>query len=395
MHVLHIHETIEIKGGSEVYISLLCKYLPQFNIESDWVSIRFENFQYQLYEKSGRLTFSGSKADFPRLFKNFVDQYGYSIIHIHGISDRFIVTTCLDLLPVVRSLHEPRVFCPGSQKFFRRSENICKIPFGLHCLVHAYSEGCCNRHPKRLMTAYRNTQFEVEIASKEYAAIIVMSQYMKNEAIEAGIDSTKITVNPYFVEETVIVEPRNMNSKTILYLGRLQESKGVHYLLDAFSMLLKTFSEKVTLLVIGSGSSESLLKSKAATLGLQDNIRFLGWQSRDEINDALINSDIVAVPSVYPEAFGIVGIEAMMAGKPVVAFDVGGIADWLEHNVTGYLVPVKDSYAFSEAMGRLLTDSELYESFSNRSRQNALKQFAPSVHLTKLAELYNSILQIS
>ncbi|HSB94030.1 MAG TPA: glycosyltransferase family 4 protein [Flavitalea sp.] len=392
MRVLHVHEALEIVGGSEVYISLLCKYLPLYHIETDWVSINFSDSQYNVRDKRGVIDFSCSKLDFRGSLRLFLIKYGYNLIHIHGVSDPFVVDVCLDMLPVVRSLHEPRVFCPGSQKFFLKSEEVCKIPFGYHCFAHAYTEKCCNRHPRRLLKAYNNTKFEVKNASPRYGAIIAMSQYMKNEAVLAGIESSNIYVNPYFVEETDIVENQSQERRTILFLGRLHETKGVHYLLDAFALLSKSTHFRIELQIIGSGSFETFLKSKSERLGIGSMVQFMGWQAREEIQRALSNSDVVAVPSIYPEAFGIVGIEAMMAAKPVVGFDVGGISDWLHHDQTGFLIPVKDSVAFAHGLERLLTDAELYTRFSINSRKIAIDHFTPSVHLNKLVAVYQSLL---
>ena len=118
----------------------------------------------------------------------------------------------------------------------------------------------------------------------------------------------------------------------------------------------------------------------------------LGWGGRVEIDQAIAASDIVLFPSVYPEAFGIVGIEAMMRGKPVVGFDVGGVKDWLRHEETGLLVPVKDTQAFADAVIRLLDDDELRIRMGKRAREVALAEFSEEVHIRKLIQIYERAL---
>ena len=102
---------------------------------------------------------------------------------------------------------------------------------------------------------------------------------------------------------------------------------------------------------------------------------------------------MVAFPSIYPEAFGIVGIEAMMRGKPVVAFDTGGVRDWLTHNQTGLLVPVKDIRLFAESLIRLLGNSLEREEMGKTARKEALRKFHPHDHLEKITEIYQSACQ--
>ena len=188
MHVLHVHETIEIKGGAEVYLEQIVRYSPEFSLTSTWVSIVEVGgqFVFREYSVEGEQRFANINS-LVVFLKDFIARRCIDLINVHGISNPTIIKHLFPLKTIVRSLHEPRLFCPGTQKFFRHSETICTIPFGLHCLVHAYSEGCCNRHPKRLIPAYRNTHFEVNEGIKGYERVIVMSEYMKSEAELVGI----------------------------------------------------------------------------------------------------------------------------------------------------------------------------------------------------------------
>lgn len=391
MKVLHIHETIAIRGGSEVYIDLLCKYLPQYGVQTDWISMYREGEEY-LLDNRQRPGTRVKRELLKAVLAALLDESNYSLIHLHGISDPYIVETCLALRPVVRSLHEPRVICPGAQKFFRKSEQVCTIPFGLHCFGHAYTQGCCNRHPARLWQAYTNTYFELNTAAPQYKSLIVMSQYMQREAMAAGIDAKKLVVNPYFIEDLPSPPTAQPSGNSILYMGRLHESKGVHYLLQAFAQIKTSLAPAPTLEIIGSGSNEEGLQAQCRRLGIADRVFFRGWQSRSAIDAALAACDVVAVPSIYPEAFGIVGIEAMIHAKPVVAFNVGGISDWLRNEETGFLVPAKDSATFAHGLSRLLSDASLYRRMSARARQVALQEYLPKNHLVKLISTYEAAL---
>ena len=97
---------------------------------------------------------------------------------------------------------------------------------------------------------------------------------------------------------------------------------------------------------------------------------------------------MIIFPSIYPEAFGIVGIEAMMQGKPVVGFNVGGVSTWLKNEITGFLTKPGDTEMLREKAELLLNDAEIYNRMSRNARSEALKKFVPAVHIGKLIEIY-------
>ena len=141
--------------------------------------------------------------------------------------------------------------------------------------------------------------------------------------------------------------------------------------------------------IIGDG----LFKSELLNLISSENIPtekiiFHGWLSHTETLQKIKDTYLVVFPSIYPEAFGIVGIEAMMHSKPVVAFDAGGVSSWLQNNITGFLVDVKDEKKFEEKLNTLLHDEDLYREFSLNARKRALEKFIPELHLHTLVELY-------
>ena len=138
-------------------------------------------------------------------------------------------------------MHEPRMICPGQGKFLRFSERACNKPFGLHCFFHSYKEGCCNRHPVRLLKLYKNVLFEALDASKKYSSIIVMSKYMLDEAIEAGYSKKKLILNSLFtpkVNESDFVYSSKNKIKSLIFIGRLSKTKGLHYAIKSVINLL-------------------------------------------------------------------------------------------------------------------------------------------------------------
>ena len=396
MKVLHINDKISISGGVEVYLEQLQAFLPDYKVGSDWLGIHWNDRRYQIEEyPSGKLYSVSTLNEVKDFLKTYIASHSIDVINVHSISDPDLIRICFLIKPVVRTAHEPRMFCPGHGKFFRFSEKICNKPFGIHCFYHAYREGCTHRHPLRLIKAYQNTRFEIDEASSGYKKIIVMSDYMAKEAEIAGIPSKKITVNPYFTPKVPnVISPENISGKRILFIGRIISYKGLHMLMQALMPLLEDIPD-LCLDVVGSGMEYPQLtraKSDLKMLGYENRVLFHGWQGREKIESLLRDAYMVVFPSIYPEAFGIVGIEAMMNGKPVVGFDVGGVNTWLKDGKTGYLVETGDVEGMRNRMKELLLDGAIYKKMSDKAREVAVSHFIPEIHIRSLIHTYREAL---
>src|SRR6185503_19311699 len=124
----------------------------------------------------------------------------------------------------------------------------------------------------------------------------------------------------------------------IVYAGQIIRGKGVDVLLESLARVSVPF----TCFIFGEGEHRESCERLSRKLGLADRVFFKGYVSADEIAIYYRECSVVAVSSVWPEPFGAVGLEAMRFGLPVVAFDAGGIREWLTHGHNGYLVPWQD-----------------------------------------------------
>lgn len=393
MNILHINDKVEIKGGVEVYIEQLMELLPQYDYQSHWLGIYIEDSRYLIkgYQNRGIAVNQPNLTEVAQYVRDYVAKYGIHIIHIHSLSNPSLIEALFEVAPVVRSMHEPRIVCPGQGKFWRKSERICDKPFGMHCVYHAYKEGCCNRHPKRLVAAIQNVAFETTKGKANYKAIIAMSDYMMEEAIIASYKDSQLVLNPYFtplVNNDELIDTSEAAIKRILFVGRLSRTKGVHYLIEAAKKILVNH-KNIRIDIVGGGHDEAYFKSLVPQ-ELSDYFIFHGWKNREEVHQLVSNAYIVTFPSIYPEAFGISGIEAMMRGKPVVGFDVGGVTTWLKDGKTGFAVRVKDSQLLADRINLLLADKKVYQEQSKNARAIALKEFSPNIHMNKLLDIYKN-----
>jgi glycosyltransferase involved in cell wall biosynthesis len=130
----------------------------------------------------------------------------------------------------------------------------------------------------------------------------------------------------------------------------------------------------------------------ARSSGCADRIELRPWARREEITEAFAAASVFVFPSIWPETLGIVGLEALATGVPVVASDVGGVREWLRDGENGYLVPPKDSVAIAERVRLLLDSPERNRAFGEAGLALMREKFAVSVHTDQLEAIYSSAL---
>lgn len=142
----------------------------------------------------------------------------------------------------------------------------------------------------------------------------------------------------------------------VVFLGRLSRVKGVDVLLEAFRRISGD-NPRARLAIVGDGPDRARLEDLATDLVAADRVVFTGWLDRAGIVDQLAASSVVAVPSLWPEAFGRVVLDAYSSGRPVVASRIGGLPELVGPD-TGLLVTPGDAGELAQALGRLLGDRE-------------------------------------
>ena len=168
-----------------------------------------------------------------------------------------------------------------------------------------------------------------------------------------GFDPARITIlPPHFIAAQPAPWTPPADPDQILYAGRLEIEKGVPYLLEALALLPRRYH----LVIAGDGTLRAVYEQMTARLGLSDRVRFLGWCNQAAMPALYRQSGLLALPTICPESFGKVGIEAMAEGRPVVAFDSGGVSDWLHDGETGLLVRTRKAAALAQALEAILSD---------------------------------------
>jgi glycosyltransferase involved in cell wall biosynthesis len=173
-----------------------------------------------------------------------------------------------------------------------------------------------------------------------YRALLVASRHMMEEYRRQGVRSDRLHLAPYFTPGTgPDAQPpaERLFSDRVLFLGRLTEIKGGKLIITALAQAAKRLARPLTLEVAGDGPDRPALETMTKSLGLP--AIFHGWVDTARREELMRHCDVLAVPSLWPEPFGLVGLEAGCVGLPSVGFAVGGIPEWLVSGETGELAP--------------------------------------------------------
>ncbi len=188
------------------------------------------------------------------------------------------------------------------------------------------------------------------------AALKTIGRYFADRyrIIPNGIDY------PHFAAEAPPIPKYIDNKRNILFLGRQEKRKGLPYLLEAYARLKRDRPDTRLIVVGPDGGMRAACERYVRKQRLEDVV-FTGFVPYEELPRYYKTADVYCAPNTGHESFGIVLLEAMAAGTPIVASDIGGFADVLEDGVEGYLVPPRDPDALASAMDHLLSDSALRE----------------------------------
>ena len=204
------------------------------------------------------------------------------------------------------------------------------------------------------------------------------------EIIPNGIDFK------HFASESAPYPKYQDGKLNILFVGRLEKRKGLRYLLEAYSKL-KWEQPNIRLIVVGPGNPDKESYLILSSHNLQD-VEFVGRVSYDDLPRYYASSDIFCSPATGAESFGIVLLEAMASGKPVVASDIEGFRGVMTEGEQGMFVPKKDSDALAKTLGILAKDAELRNKLGAQGRRLA-EEYRWEVVAGRVEKYYQTCMQ--
>ena len=268
-----------------------------------------------------------------------------------------------------------------------------KLGISIICSYHGlYLPPKANR---RLLAPIFN-KCMIYIYKNKADGIITVSEYSKKSLIKNKVPQNKI----HFVHNGIplIVTPEakcndkirlNLNKNDVILgvVARLDPYKGLEYLLQAVSQIVKS-NYHVKLIIIGDGDYKNYLQTLCRKLRIKKNISFVGFQK--DIQQWLQQIDIFILPSLY-ENHSLSLLEAMYAGKPIIATSVGGNSESIRNGIDGLLIPPRNSKSIEKAIIRLISNPELRGNMAKSARKRFYDEFTEDIMVKKLAQTFRVI----
>ncbi|MEW8052182.1 MAG: glycosyltransferase family 4 protein [Candidatus Thiodiazotropha sp.] len=228
--------------------------------------------------------------------------------------------------------------------------------------------------------------------------VIVVSEIMKENLVSGGMQSDKVNVinNALVINDYVIEKGNNKlrsefnispEKKVIANIGRLSQEKRQDYFLKA-AKYLNGINKNLMFIIIGVGPEEKRLMSLSHELGISDIVRFTGY--RNDMVDVYNGIDLV-VQSSNTEGMPNVVLESLLMGVPVIATNVGGTAQIIQHNINGILIDPENIGALENAMKDYIDNVTKYNEMALVGRQHVIKNFNQDARVEKLFNVYESL----
>jgi glycosyltransferase involved in cell wall biosynthesis len=418
MRILFATATTHRIGGVETYLSDIIPALAQRGDELAMVTeTEAQGSGESLLRDRPMQVFSLQRGGREAVLRGARD-WRPDLVYGHGMNDPWLERDVLALAPSVFFVHNYHGTCiSGTKRFAVPVLRPCSKPFGPSCLAYYFPRRCGGLNPITMARMYRRQSARLRTL-RRCDAIVTHSFHMYSEYARHGIDlgrlhrfvyfspdqpmtSTRARVAslPVLGDESASRAARGMTPDgplQITYTGRIDGNKGVHLLIDAAPLAARMLGRRLKITIVGDGPLRQRLQAQAREFQAQHEqieFEFPGWVDRQRVGEFLARTDLVVVPSVWPEPFGLVGPEAGHRGIPVAAFAVGGVNSWLVDGVNGYKAPADPPTAagLASAMVLCLRDHATYARLQLGAFEMA-QRFSRGSHLQELTALFDKVL---
>ena len=391
----YLDEIIVEFGNSNHEVGLFVEY----DIPADRPPIRLsvESPQWCVTDKGTTAAIAGLRDWHPDLI------YG------HGLVNPKNEAATLSVAPAVFFAHEYYGTCISGAKTNSYPNIVpCTRTFGPKCLLHFYPRRCGGLNPVTALVEYRRQASRLKLL-RRYRALLTDSNHMRDEYLRHGFDPDIVFRSSYLsdtspgldiaIESAVVPNCGTTGNASglvrLLFIGRMDVLKGGSILLDSLPIVAAALDRPVELTLGGDGPArQSWTRRAQAITAKHDRVKvvFEGWLGQERIGELQATSDLLVVPSLWPEPFGRGGLESGFKSLPAAAFAVGGIPDWLHDGLNGYMAPGDPASpdGLAQAIVKCLRTPEEHE----RLRRGALalaRRFNLHTHAAQLYDLFDKV----
>ncbi len=390
MKILYVHERFGALAGAEANVSIVATELGKRGHD---IGI--------LHGPGTGKNEDGWNATFPHRFplgedgpasvRTALRDFKPDAVFVHKMPDLAVISALADSgVPLVRMVHDHDIYCMRSYKYNYFNRKICTRAASLYCATVCLACVVKNNGPGLPLKWVSYTQKKREIKlNHRFDRMCVVTNYMRDELVKNGFEPRRIEIHPPVPRPGEAGLRSTFSDRNlIIYAGQIIRGKGVDVLLRALAKVKAPFE----CIILGDGNHKAECERLSVELGLADLVHFKGFIPQDELKAYYRECSVVALSSVWPEPIATIGLEVMRYALPVVAFDAGGIKDWLIDGQNGYLVPWMDVDAFAGRLDQLLADKDLAKKLGQAGLDLVSERYDFEKYLAGLEDLFTRVI---
>ena len=316
--------------------------------------------------------------------------FGADVTYVHKWDD---LASLADIVnsgrPRIRMVHDHDMYCLRSYRYSPFTRKICRRPTSAYCIFPCLAPLKRDREgslPFKIIS-YAAKKRERDL-SRKFDRHLVVTNYMREELEINGFDPTHIEIFPPVPRAGASLTPSFSDRNLLIWAGQIIRGKGLDVLLEALTQVTLPFE----MVVLGDGSHKAECEALSQKLGLSDRVTFAGFVPQEQLKDFYRDSSLFVLSSLWPEPIATIGLEVMRFAMPVVAWDAGGIKDWLIDGHNGYLVPWKDTTAFAARVDELLANKALAREMGQKGLALVSERYDFEKYLGNLESLFHRVI---
>ena len=383
--VLLVHNAYQRPGGEDVVFAQEAQMLK--NAGHDVILYQRSNWDVEKYQGLRKISLAKGTvwaSDSRRDFLGLLQREKPEVVHVHNtfmMISPSIYSACREVgVPVVQTLHNYRLLCPGATLF--REGKVCEECVG-HSFWPSVKYGCY--HESKLTTAVvaimLTSHHQRGTWRNEITSYVALTEFSRRKFIEGGLPADKIFVKSNFVDPDPAA--RTSDGEYALFVGRLSPEKRVSTVLAAWKRLPRNIPIKV----IGGGPDRAQLEAQAIKDGL-GNVQFLGQLPREQTLAAINNAKFLVFSSEWYENFPVTIAEAFACSTPVVASKMGAMQEIVSEGRTGLFFTSGDPDSLAERVQWAWSHPDEIRAMGKEARHEYESKYTAAKNYPQLMEIY-------
>ncbi len=392
MKVLMVHNYYQQGGGEDVVFQAEQENLRQYGVVVETFTVSNDSIGEQNQLKTaGQTLWNTSVA---RQIADIVSEQHIDVVHFHNtfplVSPAAYWAVRARGAAVVQTLHNFRLLCAAAN-FYREQDGVgrvCEDCLGKLLPLPAVQHSCY-RGSRAGSAVVASMQVGHRLLGSYTRAVdryVTLSESGRQKFVQGGLPARKMSIKPNFLAHDPGMSPGPVpGAGYALFVGRLTQEKGLLTLLDAWA----TVGQTLPLKIAGDGPLLEEVKRRAAQT---PGVEVLGRQDRAQVGKLMAEATLLLIPSEWPEAFGMVLLEAFACGLPVVASDIGALASLIEDDVNGRHFRPGDAAHLAQVVTALSADPARLSAFRQAGRETYLAHYTAEINVEQQLDIYRQAL---